>query len=844
MSHFSMIAAAELLEAAPEEDVFLFPATAAQRRFWTLDGMFPGGNPALNMPIAVRLNGLLDRSALERALQEIVARHEALRTSFHFENGQLSQVIAPELNLPVSLVDLDEFSEGARSRAPDQLIREEAERPFDLARGPLVRARLVRTSDIEHLLLLTLHHIVCDGWSNGLILRELSALYAAFNEGKPSPLAELPLQFADYADWQQQALASHAFDPHFAYWREQLSGELPTLELPTDRPRRPGGGKAPGAIRWRPITAALARDLKTLATQERASAYMVYLAACNVLLHRVCANRPEDIVVSSPSANRNRAELEGLVGLFVNPLLLRTDLTGDPAFRELLARVRLTALGAFNHADAPFEWIIDKLAPRQLQVSFLHQQAFLQPSRLPSLTMIPLRSASGGAVFDWTLGAVEDAEGVRLCLEYNAALFDQATIDRTLEQYQMVLEEAAAAPEMRLSEFSVSPNVVHAPEGAAKPASGRGTPYLTVHYQLIEIWQDLLKLSPIGIHDDFFALGGNSLLALQMLTRAEAACGQALSPAALFKNATVEHLANELLTGESGQSPTILTVQATGARTPLFYLHGDMTGGGYYTMRLSRGLGAEQPFYTLPPVDVNATAGRPSIEEMAAMHVEAIRSVRPHGPYALGGFCLGGLIAFEVAQQLVTAGESVERLVIIDAALENTGFKRLRRLAERLGQWRRLNADGQLYLFCRWHFLLARLRRWRGLGCKAQAGIAWKRLSAGLGRVAGRKAPAPEGMLPPTPTAGQDTAAGWYDPRWDAPLIFLWATGGYQARRYAGDITLLLSRDLADGPGRDPAEDWKRYAPKLLTRNLPGSHLACITEHVDSLAAAVKESLS
>lgn len=836
-----MIAPAEPA-ASPEEDVFVFPATAAQRRFWTLDGMFPGGNPALNMPIALRLNGPLDHPALERALQEIIARHEALRTTFHLEGGQLSQVIAPALTLAVTRVDLEDFPEGQRARVPDHLIREEAERTFDLARGPLVRARLVRTSGVEHLLLLTLHHIVCDGWSNGLILRELSALYGAFAAGKPSPLAELPLQFADYADWQHQALARHALEPHFAYWRRQLAGDLPALGLPHDHPRLPGGGKPAGAIRWRPIPAALARDLKTLATREGASAYMVYLAACNALLHRVCAGRPEDVVVSSPSANRQRAELEGLVGLFVNPLLLRTDLTGNPTFRELLGRVRQTALDAFRHADAPFEWVIEEIAPRRLPVSFLHQAAFLQPSRAAELTFTPLRSASGGAVFEWTLGAIEDPEGVRLCLEYNAALFDQATIDRTLEQYQTVLEEAAAAPEMRLAEFSVAAPASRA-EAPAAPARGQGTPYLTLHFQMIELWQDLLGVSPIGIHDDFFALGGNSLLALRMLTRLEAVCGKTVPPVALFQNATIEGLANALLTGEGSTAPAILAVQPAGPKTPLFYLHGDLTGGGYYTLRLSRGLGAEQPFYTLPPVDVNALPGRPSIEEMAARHVAAIRSVRPQGPYALGGFCIGGLIAFEVAQQLRAAGEAVERLIIIDATVANTRFKRLRRLAESLGRRRGLDADGQLYLFCRWHFLLARLKRWRGLGAREQGAIAWRRLRGGLRRALGGAAPAPEAVLPPTPAAGNNTSTGWYDPRWDAPLVFLWATGGYQARPYAGEVTLLLSRDLAEGPEHDPAEDWKRCAPKLLVRHLPGSHLACITEHVESLAAAVGESL-
>lgn len=836
-----MMPAAAEPAAPPEEDVFVFPATAAQRRFWTLDAMFPGGNPALNMPLALRLTGSLDQPALARALAGVVARHEALRTTFHFTGGKLSQVISPRLALALPVVDLQDYPAAERALVPEHLTREEAARGFDLARGPLIRARLVRISGVEHLLLLTLHHIICDGWSNGLILRELAALYPAFAAGQPSPLAELPLQFADYAEWQAQAWAGGALEPHFAYWRGQLAGELPALRLPADRARSGGGGgKAAGAIRWRPIPAALARDLKSLGAQEGASAYMVYLAAGNALLHRVCAGRPEDIVVSSPSANRGRAELEGVVGLFVNPLLLRTSLAGDPPFRELLARVRQTALDAFAHGDAPFEWIIEELKPRRLQVSFLHQPAFLQPSRAGDIVITPLRSLSGGAVYEWTLGAIEDADGVRLCLEYNADLFSEATIDRTLEQYQTVLEEAAAAPGMRLSQFSVEASAPGPAEAVAPPESGRGAPYLTLHYQMIEIWQELLHVSPIGIQDDFFALGGNSLLALRMLHQVEAACGKALSPAALFGKATVEHLSDELLTQPGGKVPGILTVRAAGERTPLFYLHGDLTGGGYYTMKLSRGLGGDQPFYTLPPVDVNGAGDLPGIEEMAARHVAAIRSERPRGPYALGGFCLGGLIAFEVAQQLRAAGESVERLVIIDATVENRGFKRLRRHAERVGRRRGLDPQGQLYLFCRWHFLLARLRRWGGLGFKEQAAIALRR----LGRLLGRANAAPEAVLPPTPPAAGETASSWYDPRWDAPLVFLWAAGGYQARPYGGDLTLLLSRDLAGGAGRNPASDWRHYAPGLCTRALPGSHLACITEHVDALAVAVRESLA
>jgi thioesterase domain-containing protein len=852
----------------PEEDVFVFPVTAAQHRFWVLDQMAPGGNPALNMPLALRLTGTLDRPALERAFAEIVDRHEALRTTFHEEKGQLCQVIAPTMKIGLLLVDIQDFPEAERARVPNHLIREEAETPFDLARGPLCRARLVRVAPAEHLLLITLHHIICDGWSNGLILRELGVLYTAFVKSEPAPLPELPLQFADYADWQTKALASGALSGQFDYWRKQLAGELPTLDLPTKperRARRAGGIGAPAAIRWRTLPPLLARELKSLGARENASGFMVFLAAFCAMLRQTARGGPEDILVSTPSANRGRSEVEGVVGLFVNPLLLRTSLAGDPSFRELMGRVRRVVLDAFAHGDTPFEWIIEEIKPRRLQVNFIYQQAFLQPAKLPDLILTPLRSVSGGAVFEWTAGAMEDADGVKLCLEYNADLFDEPTIDRMLERYQTALENAAAAMDAPVSQL-LPPEEFRAQEAreaasAARPAETevvekgegvkRGVPFLTVHYQLIEIWQELLGVKTIGIKDDFFALGGNSLLALRMLQRVEQACGKALQPAALFKQATIEYLSNELLTQKMESAPTILAIQEKGEKTPIFYLHGDLTGGGYYCMKLSRGLGEDQPFYALPPVDVNAVKGLPSIEQMAAMHIEAIRSVRPHGPYVIGGFCLGGLIAYEVARQFAKAGEGVEQLIIIDATAENKRFKRLRRLAQSVGKRRGLGEDEQLYLFCRWHFLLARLKRWSGLGAREQGRIALHRLAAGWRRLTGRERGPAEGTLPPTPVkkddpesgGGKAVAASWYDPRWDAPLVFLWATGGYRVRAYSGWTTLLLSHDLIAGPEPDPSREWKRYVSGLKVRELPGSHLACITEHVDELAATVRDCL-
>jgi thioesterase domain-containing protein len=976
----------------PEEDVFVFPATAAQRRFWLLDQMTPGGNPALNIPLALRLHGTLDRAALTRSFAAVVQRHETLRTTFHDEKGRLCQVIVPARKMSVPLVDTLAFPEAERANVPGALMREEAATPFDLARGPLLRARLVKLGPSDYLLLVTLHHIISDGWSNGIILRELGACYTAFVQGAEPALAPLPLQFADYADWQAKAMASGALKPQFEYWRKQLAGDLPSLALPSARPGQAQRVGASAATRQRTLPPALARDLKNLGAQESASAYMVFLAGFCALMHRVAGGAPEDVVVSTPSANRARAEVENLVGPFVNPLLLRVDLTGGPTFRELLTRVRRTALDAFANADTPFEWIIEEIKPRRLPVNFLYQQAFVQPAKWPDLTLTPVPADSGGAVFEWTVGAMEDAEGVQLFLLYSEDLFDEATADRTLAQYAMLLEAAAAEPETAISRLPISseedrrrwlaegaselfggasrlphktlrwieqccqsepgagrpaplrtgearrlgqvlpggrllvldcrlqplpPGVagqihvggepvsalafsderfvpdpdparpherlfrtgdlgrLRSPEAGGgiewlgrigqeksaaqekgKDALGQGIPYLTLHYQLIEIWQEVLGVESIGIQDDFFDLGGNSLLALRMLTRVERACGKTVLPAALFKRATIEHLANELLCYEGSKAPDILKIQEAGDKTPIFYLHGDLTGGGYYCMKLSRRLGPEQPFYALPPVDVNAVEGLLSIEEMAAMHVAAIRAERPHGPYVLGGFCLGGLIAYEAAQQLEKAGERVERLLIIDAMVKTTRLHRLRRLAEHLGKWRGLDTDGQLFLFCQWHFLWARLRRWKGLSAREQGRILTRRIKGGVRRLTGQGKAEPEFRLPTAPPkhdegaapAGANgrakaVAADWYDPRWDAPLIFLWATGGYRARPYAGRTTLLLSHDLVDGSEYNPAQDWKEYVAHLDLRELPGSHLACITEHVNELAETVRHCL-
>ncbi|MBV9124651.1 MAG: amino acid adenylation domain-containing protein, partial [Planctomycetes bacterium] len=431
------------------------PLSFAQQRLWFLDQLEPG-HPFYNIPAALRLTGALDVTALERSLAEIVRRHEVLRTTFAVEDGRPVQAIAPELTLSLPVVDLSGLPAAECESEVRRLAWEEAQRPFDLTRGPLERVTLLRLGDREHVLLLTLHHIVADGWSIGICLRELAALYTAFTSGRPSPLPELPIQYADFARWQRQWLQGDILDNQLAYWKERLAG-VPALELPTDRPR-PAVQTFRGATCSWMLSDKFSRRLQGLSRREGATLYMVLLAAFQALLHRYTGQ--DDIAVGSPIANRTRAETEGLIGFFVNTLVLRTDLSGNPSFRELLARVREAALGAFAHQDLPFERLVEELQPRRdlsrsplFQVLFTLQNTPLPqlelPGLKPSLLEVPVETAK----FDLSLTLAETGQGLCASLEYNTDLFEAATIRRLLGHWQTLLEDAVADPEKRLSEL-------------------------------------------------------------------------------------------------------------------------------------------------------------------------------------------------------------------------------------------------------------------------------------------------------------------------------------------------------------------------------------------------------
>ncbi len=432
------------------------PLALGQERLWFLDQLEPG-TPVYNLCHAVRLRGSFNLPALERALNLIVGRHESLRTNFRADEGRPLQVVLPERILPLVDVDLMEVPVAARETEVRSRLQAEARRPFDLATDLLLRALVVRVSPHEHVVLLTMHHIISDGWSIGVLFRELAKAYAEYCRGETPMLAELPVQFGDFALWERQQLQGPTFNESIQFWKHQLGGALPALELPIDHPRSTNAA-ARGAVRSITLSRSLSGAIKSLGQQEGATLFMTLLAAFNVLLHRWTG--ADDIVVGSVVAGRRKVELEKLIGFFVNTIVLRTDVKGDPTFRTLLRRVRDFSFAAITHQDLPFDVLVKELRPDRaasrnplFQVMFVVQNALSPATEMPELAVELLEVDTDTAKFDLTLSALEAPEGLRVGIEYNADLFDPPTIERLLGSFEILIASIAEAPDRPIADL-------------------------------------------------------------------------------------------------------------------------------------------------------------------------------------------------------------------------------------------------------------------------------------------------------------------------------------------------------------------------------------------------------
>ncbi|HSF43790.1 MAG TPA: amino acid adenylation domain-containing protein [Thermoanaerobaculia bacterium] len=441
------------------------PLSFSQQRLWFLDRLEPG-SPLYNVPVALRVEGPLRSEVLALCLGEIVRRHEALRTVFATTEGSPVQVIRPAAPFRLPVVDLSGLPESAREALALALAREEAARPFHLARGPLLRALVLRLAGEDHFVALAVHHIVSDGWSMGILVGETAALYAAFAAGRPSLLPELAVQYADFAAWQSSWLQGEVLEGEISFWRRQLAGLPPLLELPTDRPR-PAVQSFRGTSRPVRLPAGLTRQIEALSRREGATLFMVLLAGFQALLARYSGQ--QDLAVGSPVAGRNRMEIEGLIGFFVNTLVLRGDLAGLPSFRALLGRVRETALAAYLHQDLPFEKLVQELAPERsvahaplFQVMLVLQNAPVESLEIRDLRLRPVRVAGTTSKLDLTVSLGESDDGLAGTVEHSSDLFDATTVERLLAGFERLLSGAMTDPDRAVADLPLlAPAEVH-----------------------------------------------------------------------------------------------------------------------------------------------------------------------------------------------------------------------------------------------------------------------------------------------------------------------------------------------------------------------------------------------
>src|SRR5712671_3204461 len=443
------------------EPVYRFPTSLAQQSFWYLDRLEPG-NPCWNIAVRFRLVGPLDISLLQRSINEIIRRHDVLRTNFALIDGAIAQIVHSEAVIPLPLDDLSGLIPSARDAEEERRTIAEAALPFNLKSGPLLRVRLLKLAKQEHMLFLTIHHIVSDGWSIGLFSDEIAAHYEALSSGSPSTSSDLPLQYADYTIWKNEQNESAIGAQHRSYWQMKLVN-LPVCEIPPDYSRPPGNVQ-PAYILSLVLPASLTDSLAALARSHGCTLYTLSLAALKMLIAYYA--RQHDVYVGTLLAGRDRVELEPLIGAFINTIILRTDLSGDPTFLDLLARVQRTVQEGMAHQDLHFQQVVEALRlkrdpnrPTVYSINFIYQRDFVKPLQFAGINMTPVPSKSPGAIYDLNFFMVQRSDGWRLSCEYNCDMYEATTVNRLIGQLRHLFQEIVDNPHRRLSEFSFPQNV-------------------------------------------------------------------------------------------------------------------------------------------------------------------------------------------------------------------------------------------------------------------------------------------------------------------------------------------------------------------------------------------------
>lgn len=681
--------------------VEVYPASLAQQRLWFLNELqAPTG--AYNVNIGLWFYGPLDLAALQASVQAIVDRHESLRTTFALEGGELVQLVEPRLDV---LLPLTDFSALEKPYPPAyEFAKREVEEPFDLGTGPLFRARILRIAPEEHVFLCTMHHTVTDSWSMQLFTKELAAFYAAITNGSTAALPDLGIQYGDFAEWQRRLFDTEFAQKQLAYWKRTLDGVPALLELPTDTPR-PAEQTLRGSSHTFPVPAEIITSVAPLATRQRVTTFMLLLAAFKALLYRY-SSQP-DVCVGVPVAGRTRLETEPLIGFFVDTLVFRDDLSGNPRFVDLLAQVRETTLGALANADVPFEKVVEVLRPERnlsynpvFQVMFSVIKSAIRSHAFGNIVAYPYVVDASSSILDLCATFIEDSDGKWwLQIDFDTSLFNLERISRMFEDYMDLLRQVIAQPEMRIDD----PVLRHAPaamtskvisqqkniaaqtrrEGKARPVATDHPISATVtkHELFTEIWKDVLGVKDVDIHDNFFDIGGHSLLAAHLTAEIQKATGRRIPVSAIFRAPTIESLAT-LVYDDALQAPDPVLMQLSQGESqiPFFAVAAPGVDSLGYAL-LARNLGPQHSVYKLQAAGTGIwerPLEKEELHSLARQYISAMRSVQPHGPFCLGGMCNGVLIAQEMIRQLESQGEQVALFAILDTwVLENSQVKSL-----------------------------------------------------------------------------------------------------------------------------------------------------------------------
>jgi thioesterase domain-containing protein/acyl carrier protein len=659
------------IEVAAED--YLFPCSVVQRTCWYLDRMSPG-TPTNNIAVRFRLEGALDVCLLERALKEVILRHEVLRTRFISVDGEPKQLVAAEAKFWFPVVDLRRLPEEERRSEAERLSSEEARRGFNVETGPLFRGKLIQLADREFILLLTLHHIISDGWSIGVLTDEMGQFYEMLAEGTKPSLEPLSLQYADYACWQQEWMNSGELDQKLKDLKTRLDNFTP-ISIPTDF-ERPSLPVSKGEIRSVVLPRTLTDPLKAFSDQRGCTLFVTMLSAFGVLM--AVESAQTDLAVRTQVSGRDQVELEALIGWFVNSIILRMDASGDPSFNELVERTRGIVLESFEYQHVPFERLMEVIGPkldnpRQLpfQVNFIFQRDFVRPWERAGLKMTAIPSKSTGTFVDLNFFLVERKDGWRASVDVNTDVFEPETGDLLLSKFTKILEAVANNPQVRMSELGIP-----ARQKSAVSASKAGAPIHIpgkTHYELavIDIWERVLNRRPVGVTSNFFDLGGHSLNAVRMLVQLRERFGTEIKLSELFVDPTPRAMA-KVISGEGSPriDRDIIPVQPIGTR-PAFF----MIGGDHFFRPLAKSVGDNQPFlgiplerYRTPDMEDSFTVPlgkeRPRVaRELAAL----LTREYGNGPFYLGGWCADGVTAFETARAIEEQGGVIGMVVLFDA---------------------------------------------------------------------------------------------------------------------------------------------------------------------------------